>query len=109
MSYTLQELTSEQKLKAHGIYYFVPGFLRHFDTEAVISLIAPRPILFLTGDEDIGSPVSGSKRSKASFNAVYKLNKAERRIPEHYLSKDGHVYTPDMWDRMTKWMGVKLK
>ena len=28
-------------LKAHGIYYFVPGLLRHFDTEAVMALTRP--------------------------------------------------------------------
>ena len=104
-----QELTSEQKIKAHGIYYFVPGFLRHFDTEAVISLIAPRPILFLTGDEDIGSPVSGIKKIESVVQQVYKLNKADGEFQSIIYSKTGHVYTPDMWDRMTKWVDVKLK
>ena len=104
-----QELTSEQKLKAHGIYYFVPGFLKHFDTEAVISLIAPRPILFLTGDEDIGSPVSGIKKIESVVQRVYKLNKADDQFQSIIYPKTGHVYTPDMWDRMTKWMDTKVK
>jgi dienelactone hydrolase len=38
-----QELIRSEELKAHGIYYFVPGMLNHFDTEAVIGLIAPSP------------------------------------------------------------------
>jgi dienelactone hydrolase len=104
-----QELTAEQKLKAHGIYYFVPGFLKHFDTEAVISLIAPRPILFLTGDEDIGSPVSGIKKIESVLHRVYKLNKAEEEFQSIIYPQTGHVYTPDMWDRMTNWMNTKLK
>ena len=30
------------QLRQHGTYYFVNGLLKHFDTEGVISLIAPR-------------------------------------------------------------------
>src|SRR5690606_16481728 len=56
-----EELIAQRELKAHGIYYFVPGMLNHFDTEAVMALIAPRPFLALTGDSDVGSPVSGMK------------------------------------------------
>jgi dienelactone hydrolase len=104
-----QELTSEHKLKAHGIYYFVPGFLKHFDTEAVISLIAPRPILFLTGDEDIGSPVSGIKKIESVVQRVYKLHNASDEFQSIIYPNTGHVYTPDMWDRMTKWMVTKSK
>src|SRR5579872_3820655 len=44
-----QNLIQHGALKAHGIYYFVPDLLTHFDTEAIVALIAPRPILFMTG------------------------------------------------------------
>ena len=104
-----QELISEQKLKAHGIYYFTPGFLKHFDTEAVISLIAPRPVLFMTGDEDIGSPVSGIKKIEAAVEKVYKLNHADAEFQSIIYPKTGHVYTPDMWEKMKDWMTLKLK
>lgn len=104
-----QELISEQKLKAHGIYYFTPGFLKHFDTEAVISLIAPRPILFMTGDEDIGSPVSGIKKIEAVVEKVYKLNQADEQFKSIIYPRTGHVYTPDMWGKMKDWMNLKLK
>ena len=104
-----QELVSEQKLKAHGIYYFVPGFLKHFDAEAVISLIAPRPVLFMTGDEDIGSPVSGIRKIEEVIGRVYKLNKAEKEFQSIVYPNTGHVYTPDMWEKMLQWMNTKLK
>jgi len=54
-----QDLIAHQALPAHGIYYFVPGMLNHFDTEAVIALLAPRPVLLMTGDQDDGSPRTG--------------------------------------------------
>jgi dipeptidyl aminopeptidase/acylaminoacyl peptidase len=104
-----QELTAEQKLKAHGIYYFVPGFLKYFDTEAVISLIAPRPVLFMTGDEDIGSPVSGIRKIEEVLQRIYKLNKADNEFRSIIYPHTGHVYTPDMWEKMTQWMNTQLK
>jgi dipeptidyl aminopeptidase/acylaminoacyl peptidase len=104
-----QQLMAEQKLKAHGIYYFVPGFLRYFDTEAVIGLIAPRPFLFMTGDHDAGSPVSGIKKIEEVVQKVYHLNKADENFKSIIYPDTGHVYTADMWDKMTKWMNVHLK
>src|SRR4029078_8931841 len=37
---------------SHGIYYFVPGLLKHWDTEAIYACGAPRPMLQLSGDQD---------------------------------------------------------
>lgn len=104
-----QELIVEEKLKAHGIYYFVPGLLTHFDTESIISLIAPRPVLFMTGDEDIGSPVSGIYKIEKIVQQIYRLHGAEKSFQNIIYTKTGHVYTPDMWEKMTRWMMVNLK
>ncbi len=104
-----EALIAEQKLKAHGIYYFVPDFLKYFDTEAVISLIAPRPILFLTGDQDDGSPLSGIMKIEEVVQKVYDLNKASENFQSIIYPQTGHIYTSDMWDKMTKWMEVHLK
>jgi hypothetical protein len=54
-----QNLIAHGELRAHGVYYFVNGLLKHFDTEGVLALIAPRPFLALTGDLDAGSPADG--------------------------------------------------
>jgi fermentation-respiration switch protein FrsA (DUF1100 family) len=104
-----QALIAEQKLSAHGIYYFVPDFLKYFDTEAVISLIAPRPILFMTGDRDAGSPVSGIKKIEEVVHKVYNLSHANESFKSIIYPNTGHVYTADMWDKMTKWMDKHLK
>lgn len=103
-----QDLIAEEKLKAHGIYYFVPGILNHFDTEAIVSLIAPRPILFMTGDEDIGSPVSGIHKIDEKATAIYRLYKKEDAFENIIYPKTGHVYTPDMWGKMLQWMDKRL-
>lgn len=103
-----QDLIDEQKLKAHGIYYFVPGILTQFDTEAIISLIAPRPMLFMTGDEDIGSPLSGIRKIDAAVGPVYSLYGRPDAFENIVYPKTGHVYTPDMWDKMLQWMKKRL-
>lgn len=103
-----QNLIEEQKLKAHGIYYFVPGILNHFDTEAIISLIAPRPVLFMTGDEDIGSPVNGIRKIDSKVRPVYDLYNKSNWFENIIYPKTGHVYTPDMWDKMLQWMKKRL-
>ena len=103
-----QDLIEQEKLKAHGIYYFVPGILNHFDTEAIISLIAPRPVLFMTGDEDIGSPVSGILKIEEKVRPVYGLYKKSDAFENIIYPKTGHVYTPDMWDKMLRWMKTRL-
>lgn len=103
-----QDLIAAENLKAHGIYYFVPGILNHFDSEAVISLIAPRPILFMTGDEDIGSPVAGIRKIDDKVRPVYKLYGKQDAFENIVYPKTGHVYTPDMWKRMQDWMKKNL-
>ena len=61
-----RDLIESRMLQAHGIYYFVPGVLNHFDTEAVVACIAPRAFLSLAGGDDAGSPVSGIRKIEAA-------------------------------------------
>ncbi len=104
-----QNLIEHESLARHGIYYFVPGMLNHFDTEAVISLIAPRPVLFMTGDADAGSPVDGIHKIEAVVHDAYKLYGAEKNFSSEIYPGLGHVYTPEMWAKTLAWMDEKLK
>lgn len=99
-----QELIEAGLMKAHGIYYYVPGMLQHFDTEAVIGLIAPRSVLFLTGDQDGGSPVAGIRKLETIVGAIYRLHGVPERFESRIYEGLGHVYTPDMWQRMLAWL-----
>jgi dienelactone hydrolase len=88
----------------HGIYYFVPGMLNHFDTEAVVSLIAPRSILFQTGDQDGGSPVDGVRAIGAAVRPVYRLYGKEDSFQSLVYPGLGHVYSAEMWAKTLAWM-----
>ena len=106
-----QDLISTESLGAHGIYYFVPSVLRHFDTEAIIACAAPRPMLFMTGEEDRGSPLSGVKTIAAKVAPIYQLygKPAEENFSSILYPKTGHVYLPEMWEQTVRWLEKNLK
>ena len=52
-------LLAEKGLAGHGIYYYVPGLLKHFTAADVNALIAPRAHLGLAGLRDPLTPVRG--------------------------------------------------
>jgi dienelactone hydrolase len=104
-----QSLIQHEALSAHGIYYFVPKLLNHFDTEAVVALIAPRPVLFMNGDQDSGSPVDGIRAIEKTVRAVYGLYGREADCQSFVYAGQGHVYTPEMWAKTLEWMKEKLR
>src|SRR5436190_10599764 len=96
-------------LREHGIYYFVPGMLQHFDTEAVTSLIAPRPFLTLSGADDGGSPAAGVTKINDFCAEVYRLYGKPESFKGVLYPNIGHVYTADMWGEMLGWFEKNLK
>lgn len=104
-----ENLLRHGNLRAHGNYYFVSGLLRHFDTEAVISLVAPRPLLFLTGDLDYGSPADGIRVLEEKVAGVYKALGAAEKFRNVLYPGVGHTYTPEMRKEMLAWFERWLK
>ena len=103
-----QDLIRHGALSAHGIYYFVPDMLQHFDTEAVVALLAPRSVLFMTGDQDPGSPVDGVRVIESSVRSVYSLYGKESEFKSQVYEGLGHVYTAEMWRNTLEWMDRHL-
>lgn len=58
-------------LDQHGVYYYVPGLLKHFTTARINALIAPRPHLSLAGDYDRLTPPAGLDRVDAELRRAY--------------------------------------
>jgi dienelactone hydrolase len=99
-----QELVEHDALHEHGLYYFVPGILRErIDMEAVLGLIAPRPLLTLTGARDAGSPVDGVHVINAFLEGVYARYGQAERFKGVVYPETGHVYTLAMWQAMLDW------
>lgn len=98
-----EDLIATRELRAHGIYYFVPGILKHFDTEGIMALIAPRPFLVLTGDRDAGSPPEGMKKLEAILAKFYRLYGKPDSFQSVIYPETGHVYNDDEKQRMVNW------
>ena len=97
------ELIHHGELRAHGVYYFVPGMLKHFDTEAVFSLVAPRPMLQLSGDQDSGAPTDGVLVLEEKVGAVYDMYGARDRFRSVLYRNTGHEWLPEMADETVAW------
>jgi cephalosporin-C deacetylase-like acetyl esterase len=104
-----QNLIAHGQLRQHGVYYWVNGLLRHFDTEAVFSLIAPRPYLALTGELDAGSPADGIRIVDQKAGGVYRALGAGENFRSVLYPEVGHTYTPQMRKEMLLWFERWLK
>lgn len=102
------ELIEHGYLRAHGIYYFVPGMLRHFDTEAIHALVAPRPHLELSGDQDPGAPIDGVETLEQKVGHMYRLYGQPENFRSVVWTKTGHEYLPEMRERMIAWFQKHL-
>jgi dienelactone hydrolase len=104
-----EDLIAIRALRAHGIYYFVPGILKHFDSEGVMTLVAPRPFLALTGDRDAGSPPAGMEKLAQILTGFYKLYAKPEAFKSIVYPETGHVYTDDMKSKMVDWFDRHLR
>jgi hypothetical protein len=66
-----QALIDTKSLDKHGLYYYVPGLLKHFTTAQINELIAPRPHLSLAGLKDPLTPRSGLDIIDEHLKKVY--------------------------------------
>ncbi|MBM3902898.1 MAG: dienelactone hydrolase [Verrucomicrobia bacterium] len=98
-----QDLIAAGGLKYHGIYYYVAGLLRHFDTEAVVACVAPRSLLCLNGDQDVGSPISGIRTIERLVAPAWDATGAPGEFRSVVYPGVGHAYTPEMWSEMLGW------
>lgn len=64
-------LCRRQWLDHHGIYYYVPGLLKHFTTAQINELIVPRPHLSCAGRHDVLTPPEGLDTIDAILQQAY--------------------------------------
>lgn len=98
-----QALLEADNVKGHGVYYYVPGLLKHFTTAQINALIAPRPHLATAGNLDALTPPKGLDRIDAELRRVY----AQAGHPEHWrlVRQDvKHQETPEMRAEIVEWL-----
>jgi hypothetical protein len=98
-----EALIRHHHLRGHGIYYYVPRLLQHFQTHEINELIVPRPHLSLNGREDKLTPPEGVERIRAHLFPLYERHgrKDDCRIE---LFDCGHEETPDMRKVVSQWL-----
>lgn len=95
------ELIAKNQIGRHGIYLTIPSFLKNFSTPKMLSLIAPRKLLLLTGKYDTLSPVSAFERVRREVEAEYLRCGA----PENFELKvfgSGHYESAQMRSEVKK-------
>lgn len=98
-----EELIRTGHLKGHGIYYYVPALLKHFQAHAINELIVPRPRLSLNGRHDPLTPVLGVERIRDHLRPLYERHgQAGDCCIE--LFDCGHQETPAMRARVVEWL-----
>jgi hypothetical protein len=90
-----EELIKIKNLKGHGIYYYVPKLLRHFQAHDINALIVPRVRLSLNGRKDLLTPPAGVERIRDHVLPLYERHgkKEDCRIE---LFDCGHEELPEM-------------
>ncbi len=100
-------LLAKKGLSEHGVYYYVPGLLKHFTTAQINALIAPRAHLGLAGLRDTLTPVEGLDIIDRELTRVY----AASGHPERWklLRYDvGHMETAEGREEIIKFLGSFL-
>ena len=103
-----RSLLETRGLDGHGLYYYVPGLLRHFDTAAINALTCPRPHLSLAGELDRLTPPAGLDRIDRALREVY----GAAGVPEHWelvRYRTGHFENWDMRRRVLAFLRTHLR
>jgi len=96
------ELIATRGLDGHGIYYFVPGLLKHFTTSELNALIAPRAHLSLNGNYDKLTPPRGLDKIDAELKKVYRATGAPEAW-KMFRRDSGHFETAEMRAEIMAW------
>ena len=102
-----ESLIAEHGLSGHGVYYFVPALLKHFDTFQINELIVPRPHLSVNGRKDHLTPPAGVEKVRDRLLPLYEKygRREDCRIE---LFDCAHEELPEMRQQILAWMDQYL-
>src|SRR5208283_1272256 len=102
-----EELLKVHSLSHHGIYYYVPSLLKHFQTAQINELIVPRAHLSVNGRLDVLTPPAGVERVRDYLLPLYqKYGKPEDCHIEMFDCP--HQELPAMRQLILEWMDTYL-
>jgi dienelactone hydrolase len=85
----------------HGIYWWIPRILQHFDQPEIVAAQAPRPYFIAAPLEDIGMPKEGVAELLEKAGPAYKqAGRPDALIA--YRPHGEHGFTLEMFEEMVK-------
>ena len=102
-----EELIRTHGLHGHGIFYYVPSLLKHFQTADINELIVPRAHLSVNGRRDPLTPPAGVEKIRDRLLPLYRRygKESDCRIE---LFDCEHVELPEMRKLILEWMDRRL-
>jgi acetyl xylan esterase AXE1 len=97
------ELIRTHGLKEHGIYYYVPSLLKHFQTAEINELIVPRAHLSVNGRRDPLTPPAGVDKIRDYLMPLYAKYGKEPDCRIELFDCE-HVELPEMRKIILSWM-----
>jgi Abhydrolase family len=98
-----EELIRTHHLQDHGIFYYVPSLLKHFQTADINELILPRARLSVNGRLDPLTPPVGVEKVRDQLLPLYRQygKESDCRIE---LFDCAHVELPEMRKLIVEWI-----
>jgi len=87
----------------------VPGIYGEFDGPAMLTLIAPRPLLVINGDSDNHTPLPGVQEAVSTAEKAYAAADAKDHFAVRIQEKTGHKVTDESETAAIEWFVKWLK
>ena len=81
----------------------IPGIHGRFDGPAMLPLIAPRPLLVISGEKDPNNPLPGVRLCEQAARAAYAGAGAPEKFDLLVEPAVGHTVTPEAQTRLVNW------
>jgi hypothetical protein len=98
-----ESLIEAHGLSGHGIFYFVPSLLKHFDTAQINALIVPRAHLSVNGRKDPLTPPAGAEKIREQLLPLYRTYGREKDCLIE-LFDCAHEELPELRKQILEWM-----
>ncbi len=98
-----ESLIEHHGLSGHGVYYFVPSLLKHFDTFQINKLTVPRAHLSVNGRNDPLTPPEGVEKVRNELLPLYSAYGREQDC-QIELFDCAHEELPEMRKQILQWM-----
>jgi dienelactone hydrolase len=100
---SLEALVDHGNTAYHSAYYYVPGLLQVGDHAALVAAVAPRALLVIGADQDVGMPLDGVRSLEQQARAIYDRAGSSEAFAV-WIESGGHTFRPTGLDRIEAWL-----